>query len=272
MIMDGRDVSRVCKEIIREDNSAHLTPCLAVIQVGNDPASDVYVRNKKRAFEEMCWGFRHVTLPDTCTQHELVQVISILNEDKTVHGIIVQLPLPAAFIPEEILMEIAPEKDVDGFNPASDFVPCTALGIMQMFGYYGIEIHGKHAVVVGRSNIVGKPTAKNLLANNATVTVCHSFTPDLAHHTRQADILVVAAGKPGLITADMVKPGAVVIDAGINRVNGKVVGDVDFDGVKDVAGWITPVPGGVGVMTVTSLLYNTLTAARMQEGYVDENA
>lgn len=263
-IMDGRKVALFCKEYIHRSIPANLTPCLAVIQVGNDLAGTVYVRNKRKAFEDMGWGFRHIVLPE-CSTDGIKHFIRELNADASVHGIIVQLPLPSTIDTEEVLAEISPDKDVDGFNHASAFVPCTTFGIMQMLAYYGIQIEGKHAVVVGRSDIVGKPTAKNLLANNATVTMCHSYTPDLAEHTRMADILVVAAGKPKLITADMVKPGAVVIDVGINRVDGKLVGDVDFDTVKDVAGWITPVPGGVGVMTVASLLFNTLIAAKAQE-------
>lgn len=264
-IMDGREVARICKEYVRQSVPANVVPSLTAIQVSNDPASNVYIRNKRKAFEDMGWRFRHIVLPE-CSTDGIKHFIRELNADDSVHGIIVQLPLPDTIDQEDVLWEIAPEKDVDGFNPISDFVPCTTLGIMSMLASYGIQIQGKHAVVVGRSEIVGKPTAKNLLANDATVTVCHSRTPNLAEFTRTADILVVAAGKPNLITADMVKPGAVVIDVGINRVEGKLVGDVDFDGVKNVAGWITPVPGGVGVMTVASLLVNTLRAARMQEG------
>lgn len=260
-IMDGHEVARYFKELIRQGVPADLIPCLEVIQVGNDPASNVYIRSKQKAFEDMGWSFLHVTGPEDSTAHEIKRAIRTLNEDPSVHGIMVQLPLPATINPEEVLSDIAPEKDVDGFNPVSHFLPCTALGIRLMLDYYNIPIQGKHAVVVGRSDIVGKPTANELLADNATVTMCHSYTPNLAAFTQQADILVVAAGKPKLITGDMVKPGAVVIDVGINRVDGKLVGDVDFETVKDVAEWITPVPGGVGPMTVTGLLMNTINAA-----------
>ena len=258
-ILDGHEVARYYREALGKVRCA---PCLAVVQVGDDPASDAYIRGKRRAFEALGWGFRHVHLPGDCMTANVVDTVERLAADDGVHGVIVQLPLPEGIDKDAVLGTIPPEKDVDGFGCGALYMPCTALGIRQMLKHYSIPIAGKHAVVVGRSDIVGSPTALMLLAEDATVTICHSKTPDLAAHTRQADILVVAVGRPQMITADMVKPGAVVIDAGISRVDGKLVGDVDFDKVKDVAGWITPVPGGVGPMTVTGLLINTLQACR----------
>lgn len=257
-ILDGREVARYYREALGKVRCA---PCLAVVQVGDDEASDAYIRSKYRAFEELGWGFRYVHLPGDCVTADVVDTVERLAADDGVHGVIVQLPLPEGIDKDAALNVIPAHKDVDGFG-CKAYMPCTAIGIGLMLKYYGIPITGKHAVVVGRSDIVGSPAALMLLAEDATVTVCHSKTLDLAAHTRQADILVVATGKPHLITADMVKPGAVVIDAGISRVDGKLVGDVDFDKVKDVAGWITPVPGGVGPMTVTGLLINTLQACR----------
>ena len=247
-----------------------ITPGLAVILVGEDAASQIYVRNKEKACAQT--GIRSVTvrMPEETSQQELEAQIRALNADASIHGILVQLPLPRHLNEAAALAAIAPDKDVDGFHIQNagrlfcgqdGVTPCTPKGAMAMLRRAGIELSGKEAVVVGRSNIVGKPMAMLLLAANCTVTLCHSRTKDLASHTRRADILVVAAGKPGMITADMVKPGAAVIDVGINRVNGKVVGDVDFDAVSQVAGWITPVPGGVGRMTVAMLMENTVEAA-----------
>lgn len=276
-LIDGKILSQKAKDRVREKVNALKTkgivPGLAVILVGEDPASQIYVRNKEKGCEEA--GIRSLTyrLPETATQEELESVIDQLNSDDTVHGILVQLPLPKHLNEAKALELILPEKDVDGFhilntgklfNGQPGMIACTPKGALDMIKSTGIEISGAEAVVVGRSNIVGKPMAMLLMQENATVTVCHSRTKDLAAHTRCADILVVAVGKAGFITQDMVKPGAVVIDVGINRVDGKVVGDVDFSGVSQVAGYITPVPGGVGRMTIAMLLDNTAQAAAVK--------
>ncbi|MBQ9196691.1 MAG: bifunctional methylenetetrahydrofolate dehydrogenase/methenyltetrahydrofolate cyclohydrolase FolD [Clostridia bacterium] len=244
--------------------------CLAVIMVGDDPASAAYVRNKERACERAGIESRMIHLPQDAAQQTLLDEIDKLNADPAVHGILVQLPLPAHMDEGEALLRVDAGKDVDGFHvrnaglllkgtPA--VLPCTPKGILYMLKKYGVPMDGANAVVVGRSNIVGKPMALLLLGENCTVTVCHSHTRDLAAVARRADILVAAVGKPQFITADMVKPGAAVIDVGINRVDGKLLGDVDFDAVSQIAGWITPVPGGVGPMTVAMLMENTLEAA-----------
>lgn len=247
-----------------------IVPGLAVIMVGDDPASQIYVRNKGLACEKVGMHSLTIRMPEHTDQQTLETKIRELNEDTSIHGILVQLPLPKQLDETAALAAITPEKDVDGFHILNagrlftgqrGVVACTPKGAMAMIRRTGLELAGKEAVVVGRSNIVGKPMAMLLLDANCTVTVCHSRTCNLAEHTRRADILVAAVGKPRMITADMVKPGAVVIDVGINRVDGKVVGDVDFDAVKEVAGWITPVPGGVGRMTIAMLLENTLEAA-----------
>ena len=247
-----------------------IVPGLAVILVGDDPASQIYVRNKGLACEKVGMHSLTIRMPEHIDQQTLETKIRELNEDTSVHGILVQLPLPKQLDETAALAAITPEKDVDGFHILNagrlftgqrGVVACTPKGAMAMIRRTGLELAGKEAVVVGRSNIVGKPMAMLLLDANCTVTVCHSRTCNLAEHTRRADILVAAVGKPRMITADMVKPGAVVIDVGISRVDGKVVGDVDFDAVKEVAGWITPVPGGVGRMTIAMLLENTLEAA-----------
>lgn len=272
-LLDGKVISAELRAGIARRVDAlkkqGVTPGLAVILVGEDPASCIYVRNKGVACEET--GIHSVTvrLPEETRQEELHEIIRQMNADESIHGILVQLPLPAHLNEAEALAEIAPEKDVDGFhvlntgrllNGLPGVVACTPKGAMAMIRRTGIDLRGKEAVVVGRSNIVGKPMAMLLLAADCTVTLCHSKTADLAAHTRRADILVAAVGRPGLITADMVKPGAVVVDVGINRVNGKVVGDVD-PSVASVAGYLTPVPGGVGRMTITMLLENTVEAA-----------
>ena len=247
-----------------------IVPGLAVILVGDDPASQIYVRNKGLACEKVGMHSLTIRMPEHTDQQTLETKIRELNEDTSIHGILVQLPLPKQLDETAALAAITPEKDVDGFHILNagrlftgqrGVVACTPKGAMAMIRRTGLELAGKEAVVVGRSNIVGKPMAMLLLDANCTVTVCHSRTCNLAEHTRRADILVAAVGKPRMITADMVKPGAVVIDVGINRVDGKVVGDVDFDAVKEVAGWITPVPGSVGRMTIAMLLENTLEAA-----------
>jgi methylenetetrahydrofolate dehydrogenase (NADP+)/methenyltetrahydrofolate cyclohydrolase len=246
-------------------------PGLATVQVGDDPASRIYIRNKVKACADAGVRSIHHDLPAHSSESEVLQHIDQLNRDPAVHGIIVQLPLPKPLDARRISQAIAVAKDVDGFNwqnlgalmeSAPGIVPCTPCAVMAMLDNAGIAVDGRHAVVVGRSNIVGKPVALLLIARGATVTICNSRTPDLGAMTRQADILVVATGKAGLITAAMVKPGAAVIDVGINRLStGKIAGDVAFDEVKEVAGWITPVPGGVGPMTVAMLVENTVTAA-----------
>lgn len=273
-LLDGKTMSNELREklALRVENlkARGVTPGLAVILVGEDPASQIYVKNKGLGCAQVGMHSVTIRLPETTTQQELETQIDQLNGDASIHGILVQLPLPKGLDEAAALARIAPEKDVDGFHVVNagklftgqkGVVACTPKGAMEMIRRTGIDLSGKEAVVVGRSNIVGKPMAMLLLQQNATVTMCHSRTQHLAGHTRRADVLVAAVGKPRFITADMVKPGAIVIDVGINRVDGKVVGDVDFDAVKEVASWITPVPGGVGRMTITMLLENTIEAA-----------
>ena len=273
-LLDGKIMSDEIKENIARRVEAlkakGIHPGLAVILVGEDPASQIYVRNKGIACEKTGVYSETIRMPQDTTQEALEAEIRRLNADPRIHGILVQLPLPKGLDEAAALAAIAPEKDVDGFhvvnagkllNGLDGVVACTPKGALEMIRRTGIDLTGKEAVVVGRSNIVGKPMAMLLLQENCTVTMCHSRTKDLAAHTRRADVLVAAVGKAKFITADMVKPGAIVIDVGINRVDGKVVGDVDFDAVKEVAGWITPVPGGVGRMTIAMLLDNTLQAA-----------
>ena len=273
-LLDGKAMSEELRADIARKVAAlkerGVTPGLAVILVGDDPASQIYVRNKGIGCEKTGMHSVTIRMPEDTTQQALEEQIRALNADPAIHGILVQLPLPPHLDEAAALAAIVPEKDVDGFHVHNagrllcglpGVVACTPKGAMEMIRRTGVDLTGKEAVVVGRSNIVGKPMAMLLLQANCTVTMCHSRTSDLASHTRRADILVAAVGRPGFITADMVKPGAIVIDVGINRVDGKVVGDVDFEHVKDVAGWITPVPGGVGRMTITMLLQNTLEAA-----------
>ena len=248
-----------------------ITPGLAVIIVGEDPASKVYVANKVKACAELGLHSEHIELPADTSEADLLARIDALNHDPLIHGILVQLPVPKHIDSSKVLLAINPEKDVDGFHPVNvgalvtgnmRFAPCTPYGCMKLLEKSGVSIEGKHAVVVGRSNIVGKPMALLLLQANATVTICTSKTVDLAKHTRDADILVVATGRPKMISGDMIKPGAAVIDVGMNRQeNGKLCGDVDFEAAREVAGWITPVPGGVGPMTITMLMANTIQAA-----------
>lgn len=264
MIISGKELSDSIKAELAGKVSLFpekygRVPCLAVILVGEDPASMTYVRNKGRACEAV--GIKNITirLESSVSQEELLARIAELNGDPLVDGILVQLPLPGHISEDVVIRAIDPMKDVDGFRPDSPFIPCTPRGIMRLIRATGTDPDGKHAVVVGRSRIVGRPVARLLLDANATVTVCHSHTPNLAAITSTADILVVAVGKAGLVSADMVAPGAVVIDVGINRgADGKLCGDVDFQGVAPKASWITPVPGGVGPMTVCSLLENTV--------------
>ena len=280
-IINGKLVSGEVRKNLQNEirdyiNESGITPGLAVILVGNNPASAVYVRNKHKACLEVGINSYKITMPEETTEEELLSKIDELNMDKKVHGILVQLPLPKHISEEKIINRISPEKDVDAFHPANvgkivggkyDFIPCTPAGIMELLHYYNVEISGKECVVIGRSNIVGKPMALLLLAENGTVTVCHSRTKELAEVAKRADILVVAIGKANFVTADMVKPGAVVIDVGINRLDdGKLCGDVKFDEVSEISSMITPVPGGVGPMTITMLLKNTLTAAKKLNG------
>lgn len=275
-IIDGKAISaqvreEIAQRVIIYNERTGKRPGLAVVIVGDNPASQVYVRNKKKACEQVGFNSWVYELPEETTQDGLNDLIDKLNADNEVHGILVQLPLPKHLDEEQIILRIRPEKDVDAFHPYNvgritignpAFLPCTPAGIMELLKRSGIEIAGKECVVVGRSNIVGKPMALLLLAENGTVTVCHSKTKDLKDVCKRADILVVAIGKADFITADMVKEGAVVIDVGMNRnAEGKLTGDVDFKSVSEVASYITPVPGGVGPMTITMLLQNTLTAA-----------
>jgi len=277
-LIDGKSMAQQIrlevKETVSQWKNNGLTPGLAVILVGDDPASATYVRNKEKACQEV--GIRSVVhrLPASTREEELLALIGTLNEQPDIHGILVQLPLPPHIRTDRVLEHIHPFKDVDGFHPVNGgkllvgqegIFPCTPMGIMEMLKREGIPVAGQHAVVIGRSHIVGKPAALMLLQEHATVTVCHSRTPDLASFTKQADILVCAVGKAEMIRGSMIKPGACVIDVGINRkADGKLVGDVAFEEAVQVAGWLTPVPGGVGPMTIAMLLKNTLACARMQ--------
>ncbi|WP_342129406.1 bifunctional methylenetetrahydrofolate dehydrogenase/methenyltetrahydrofolate cyclohydrolase FolD [Hydrogenophaga sp. OTU3427] len=274
-LIDGNALSRQLRQQVTERvialKARGVTPGLAVVLVGDNPASQVYVRNKVKACEDT--GMHSILERYTAdlSEAELLKRVEALNHDPAIHGILVQLPLPAHIDAQKVIEAISPAKDVDGFHIASagalmtgmpGFWPCTPYGCMKMLENIGYELKGKHAVVIGRSNIVGKPMALMLLQQNATVTICHSGTKDLKAMTLQADVIVAAVGKRNVLTADMVKPGAVVIDVGMNRNDdGKLCGDVDFDGVKAVAGHITPVPGGVGPMTITMLMVNTLESA-----------
>lgn len=275
-IIDGKELSKKLKEQMKDRvaqmRQQGIVPKLVVVLVGNNSASEVYVRNKHKACGEVGIESQVIKMPEETTQQELLDVVKGLNEDRTVDGILVQLPLPGQINEKVVLRSILPEKDVDGFHPVNVgllsigddcYAPATPSGIIAMFKEYGIEIAGKHCVIIGRSNIVGKPMAALLLRHNATVTVCHSKTQNLSELTRQADIVIVATGHRHTLTADMVKEGAVVIDVGMNRNElGKLCGDVDFDEVKEKASFITPVPGGVGPMTITELLENTILAAQ----------
>lgn len=279
-IIDGKAVSKKVKEDVKAEceqlKAKGITPGLAVIIVGEDPASQVYVHNKEVACEAC--GFHSVkyALPAETTQEELNALIDELNEDNSINGILCQLPLPKHLDDKEVINRINPIKDVDAFHPVNvgaimigdyNYLPCTPAGVMELIHSTGVDVSGKKAVVIGRSNIVGKPMAMLLLHENATVEITHSKTQSLADVTKQADILVAAIGKAKFVTADMVKQGAVVIDVGMNRdENGKLCGDVDFESVKDKCSFITPVPGGVGPMTIAMLMKNTLTAAKIQNG------
>lgn len=273
--LDGKAIAAQMRAEVRHNveqlSKQGVVPGLTVVLVGEDPASKVYVRNKERACKEVGIDSHVIRLEADTTQQQLLDVIVSLNQDTSVHGILVQLPLPAHMDEDAVIAAIDPNKDVDGFHIANagalmvgvkGFVSCTPRGVMELIRHTGQDITGKHAVIVGRSNIVGKPVAMLLLQANATVTVCHSRTKNLAEHTRQADILVAAVGKPHIITGEMIKPGAIVIDVGINRMpDGSLAGDVHEQSAMDVAGFLTPVPGGVGPMTIAMLLQNTLEAA-----------
>lgn len=278
LIIDGKKVSAEVKEQVRLETlelaKKGIKPGLAVIIVGDDPASRVYVNNKKKACEAVGFLSREYALPATTTQEELLSLVKELNNDKEINGILCQLPLPKGLDEKAVIEAISPLKDVDAFHAINvgkimigdyDFLPCTPAGVMEMLHSYKIPVEGKNCVVIGRSNIVGKPMAMLLLHENGTVTVTHSRTKNLADVTREADILVAAIGKPKFVTADMVKEGAVVIDVGMDRdENGKLCGDVDFENVKDKCSAITPVPGGVGPMTIAVLMKNTLKACKIQ--------
>ena len=288
-LIDGVKIARSVRDDVAREVTAlrgrGITPGLTVILVGDDPASAVYVRSKGKACDEAGMASETIRLPATTTQDELLRHIDRLNADSMVHGILVQMPLPKHIDPDTILRRMNPAKDVDGFHPINvgklligekdGFAPCTPAGVQEMLVRTGVDTRGMECVVIGRSNIVGKPMAALLMQDrvgaNATVTICHRHTRNLGEHTRRADLVIAAAGRPGVLTRDMVKPGAVVIDVGINRVsdasakNGyRLVGDVEFDGVREVASHITPVPGGVGPMTIAMLLRNTVKAAAAQ--------
>lgn len=279
-IISGKEVSAAIRQKIREDaqtlrENHGIQPGLAVILVGNDPASQIYVRNKQKACEEVGFHAFEYRLSENSTEEQLLDLIGVLNKDNKVHGILVQLPLPDHIDPQTVINTISPDKDVDAFHPFNvgkimigdyEFLPCTPAGVMELIDSTGVEISGKNCVVVGRSNIVGKPMAMLLLHRNATVTICHSRTRNLAEICASADILVSAVGKAHFIKADMVKEGAMVIDVGMNHdENGKLCGDVEFAEVEPKTSYITPVPGGVGPMTITMLMKNTLRAAELKQ-------
>ena len=282
-IIDGKELAKKIRASLKieceELKQKNIKSKLAVIMVGEDPASKVYVRNKSRACEDVGIEYEEYLLDSKITQKELIELIEKLNNDKTVNGILLQSPIPSNLDINEAFRTISSEKDVDGFNPVNvgklvlnqdTFVSCTPYGIMKMFEDYDIDLTGKNMVILGRSNIVGKPLIHCCLNKNATVTSCHSKTQNLAQKAKEADILISAIGKANFVTADMVKDGAVVIDVGINRLNnGKITGDVDFESVKEKVSYITPVPGGVGPMTIAMLMNNVIKATRRQNGMVD---
>ena len=277
-IIDGKELAKnirlKLKDEVIELKNADINPKLAVIMVGDDKASKVYVKNKSKACEDVGIEYEEYILPAKTKMEELLELIEKLNNDETIHGILVQSPLPKGLDANEAFRTISPKKDVDGFNPINVgklslnqdcFVSCTPYGIIKMLEAYNIEIEGAHAVIIGRSNIVGKPLAQCLLNKNATVTICHSRTKNLKELTKQADILIAAIGKAKFVTEDMVKEGATVIDVGINRMDdGKLLGDTDFENIKDKVSYITPVPGGVGPMTIAMLMHNVVKAAKQQ--------
>ena len=275
-IIDGREIAKGIRNELKQEIAAMpMKPGLTVVLVGGDPASATYVGMKEKACQSIGINSQVIRMPEETTQADLMSTIHKLNHDDTVHGILIQLPLPRHLDQMAVFGAVKAEKDVDGFHPVNvglmnlglfedALMPCTPAGVMEMIKSIGYDVHGKHAVVVGRSNVVGKPMAAMLLQAGATVTVTHRYTVDLGYHTRQADVLVVAVGKVNLITADMIKPGAVVIDVGTNRVGKELLGDVDYEAACEVASYITPVPGGVGPMTIALLLKNTVKAAKAQ--------
>ena len=283
VIIDGKELAKKIRANLKieceELKKRNINSKFAVIMVGEDPASKVYVRNKSKACEDVGIKYEEYLLDSKITQKELIELIEKLNNDKTINGILLQSPIPSNLDINEAFRTISPEKDVDGFNPVNvgklvlnqdTFVSCTPYGIMKMFEEYNIDLTGKNVVILGRSNIVGKPLIHCCLNKNATVTSCHSKTQNLAQKAKEADILISAIGKANFVTADMVKDGAVVIDVGINRLdNGKITGDVDFESVKEKASYITPVPGGVGPMTIAMLMNNVIKATKRQNGMVD---
>ena len=283
IIIDGKELAKKIRANLKieceELKNKQINPKLAVIMVGDDQASKVYVRNKSKACEDVGIEYKEYLLSSTTTQKELIELIEKLNQDKTINGILLQSPIPANLDINEAFRTISPQKDVDGFNPVNvgklvlnqdTFLSCTPYGIMKMFEKYNIDLTGKNVVILGRSNIVGKPLMHCCLNKNATVTVCHSKTQNLAQKAKEADILISAIGKAQFVTADMVKENAVVIDVGINRLeNGKITGDVDFENVKEKASYITPVPGGVGPMTIAMLMNNVIKATKRQNGMID---
>ncbi|MGH7799532.1 MAG: bifunctional methylenetetrahydrofolate dehydrogenase/methenyltetrahydrofolate cyclohydrolase FolD [Thermodesulfobacteriota bacterium] len=281
-ILDGKMVAEhlrkgIAEEVNKLKRETGLVPGLAAVLVGDNPASQIYVKNKRKACEEVSIYSEEYKLPEETAESDLLTLIEKLNHDEKIHGILVQLPLPKQINEARILRTVSPLKDIDGFHPENvgllvegnpRFIPCTPHSVIKLLDYYGIEIQGKEAVVVGRSNIVGKPVSLLLLHRHATVTICHSRTKSLGEVTRRADILVAAIGRARLITEDMVKEGAVVIDVGINRLpDGKLAGDVDFENVRNKAAFITPVPGGVGPMTIAMLLWNTFSSAKNSKGF-----
>lgn len=283
VIIDGKELSKKVRQNLKieceELKKKNIKSKLAVIMVGDDPASKVYVRNKSKACEDVGIEYEEFLLESNISQKELIDLIKSLNENKTVNGILLQSPIPSNLDINEAFRTIAPEKDVDGFNPVNvgklvlgqdTFVSCTPYGIIKMFEEYNIDLNGKNVVILGRSNIVGKPLIHCCLNKNATVTSCHSKTQNLAQKAKEADILISAIGKTNFVTADMVKENAVVIDVGINRLeNGKITGDVDFENVKEKASYITPVPGGVGPMTIAMLMNNVIKATKRQNNMID---
>ena len=283
IIIDGKELAKKIRANLKieceELKKKNINSKLAVIMVGEDPASKVYVRNKSKACEDVGIEYEEYLLDVNTTQKELIELIEKLNNDKTINGILLQSPIPSNLDVNEAFRTISPQKDVDGFNPINvgklvlnqdTFVSCTPYGIMKMFEEYDIDLTGKNVVILGRSNIVGKPLIHCCLNKNATVTSCHSKTQNIAQKAKEADVLISAIGKANFVTADMVKDGAVVIDVGINRLdNGKITGDVDFESVKEKASYITPVPGGVGPMTIAMLMNNVIKATRRQNGMVD---
>ena len=283
IIIDGKELAKKIRANLKieceELKNKQINPKLAVIMVGDDLASKVYVRNKSKACEDVGIEYKEYLLSSNTKQKELIELIEKLNQDKTINGILLQSPIPANLDINEAFRTISPQKDVDGFNPVNvgklvlnqdTFVSCTPYGIMKMFEKYNIDLTGKNVVILGRSNIVGKPLMHCCLNKNATVTVCHSKTQNLVQKAKEADILISAIGKAQFVTADMVKENAVVIDVGINRLeNGKITGDVDFENVKEKASYITPVPGGVGPMTIAMLMNNVIKPTKRQNGMID---